>query len=150
MLLTASGYHCRSRSSEAHDIMSRSVTHYAASTAASRSYQQTVNASRSLSRSHEERSPRTGRRVVQQQQPPSTSPHNATLTSSHISRNNGLNKSASAGIQSQSTHSLPSSNVQKKNALAASITQQVHHSVSVHVLIDNKRQNDIMQFLWSQ
>ena len=148
MLLTASGYHCQSRSSEAHDIMSRSVTHYAVSTAASRSYQQTANASRSLSRWHEERSPRTGRRVVQQQQPPLTSAHNATLTSSHISRNNGLNKSALAGIQS--THSLPSSNVQKKNALAASITQQVHHSVSVHVLIDNKRQNDIMQFLWSQ
>ena len=122
----------RSRSSETNGgrqlIMSRSATHnYAASTASSRSHQLQLQQqqqqqqhprqqqhSRSLSRSHEERALR------------STSSRQS-LTSSK----NSLNQSSQPApyntnpvIQSSLTNSITSSSG-SKNALAASITQQV-------------------------
>lgn len=71
------------RYSETHALMSRSATnHYSASTTASRSHQQIpVTSSRSLSRSHEERSPRIGRRGQQ-----------AASSASHLPPKNGLNR----------------------------------------------------------
>ena len=125
-----------SRTPSSQVIMSRSASqaasaashhNYAAPTASSRSHQHpNLTASRSLSRSHEERSPRTGRRVVQTAHTPHTN-------------KNSLNRSAVAAVghsnqyhhtvqvqpvvvpqQQPTPHSSPS-----RNALAASISAQV-------------------------
>ena len=117
-------------------LMSRSASQapshqsYASPTASStsRSHQRQLAAARSLSRSHEERSPRTGRRVIQ--------PAGAVT-----SNKNGLNRGHAVPhqyqhtvqvqvpvvVQQPSPHSSPS-----KNALAASITAQV--SIGTYLL----------------
>ena len=139
--------------------MSRSVTHYAASTVASRSHQQLYPrqqaTSRSLSRSHEERALRsvsssTSANVASSGAvPASSSSHHhggsqrQSLTSiTTLASKNSLNQQqmlpvvpppASYGngsnpvIQSSLSNSITSSTSGSKNALAASITQQVRH-----------------------
>lgn len=101
----------RSRSSENHAFMSRN--HYASPTVSSRSHQ---NVSRSLSRSHEERSPRTGRRL-----------NSTTLPKNGFSQ---IKNNVSHQPQMQPQQPPPSSlsnsyPSQSRNALAASISYQV-------------------------
>ena len=154
----------RSRSSEATNggrtLMSRSVTHYAASTVASRSHQQLyprqqAATSRSLSRSHEERALRSVSSASSAVPTASNSHHHVgggsqrqsltsitTLAASKNSLNQQQmlpaavvppppsygNGSSNPVIHSSLSNSVTSSTTSgSKNALAASITQQVRH-----------------------
>ena len=154
----------RSRSSEATNggrtLMSRSVTHYAASTVASRSHQQLyprqqAATSRSLSRSHEERALRSVSSSASSAVPTASNSHHhvgggsqrqsltsiTTLAASKNSLNQQQmlpavvppppsygNGSSNPVIHSSLSNSVTSSTTSgSKNALAASITQQVRH-----------------------
>ena len=155
----------RSRSSEATNggrtLMSRSVTHYAASTVASRSHQQlyprqqAAATSRSLSRSHEERALRSVSSSASSAVPTASNSHHhvgggsqrqsltsiTTLAASKNSLNQQQmlpavvpppasygNGSSNPVIHSSLSNSVTSSTTSgSKNALAASITQQVRH-----------------------
>ena len=107
-------------------IMSRSASQapshqsYASPTASStsRSHQRQLAAARSLSRSHEERSPRTGRRVIQ---PAAVTSNKNGLNRGHVPHQYQHTVQVQVPVvQQPSPHSSPS-----KNALAASITAQV-------------------------
>ena len=162
---TSNNQQWRSRSSEATNggrtLMSRSVTHYAASTVASRSHQQlyprqqAAATSRSLSRSHEERALRSVSSSTSAVPTASSGSHHhvsggsqrqsltsiTTLAASKNSLNQQQmlpavvppppsygNGSTNPVIHSSLSNSITSSTTSgSKNALAASITQQVRH-----------------------
>ena len=114
-------------------IMSRSASQapshqsYASPTASStsRSHQRQLAAARSLSRSHEERSPRTGRRVIQ---PAAVTSNKNGLNRGHVPHQYQHTVQVQVPVvQQPSPHSSPS-----KNALAASITAQV--SIGTYLL----------------
>ena len=114
-------------------LMSRSASQapshqsYASPTASStsRSHQRQLAAARSLSRSHEERSPRTGRRVIQ---PAAVTSNKNGLNRGHVPHQYQHTVQVQVPVvQQPSPHSSPS-----KNALAASITAQV--SIGTYLL----------------
>ena len=128
-----------SRTPSSQVIMSRSASqaasaashhNYAAPTASSRSHQHpNLTASRSLSRSHEERSPRTGRRVVQPTHNTATNKNSlnrsAATAAAHAAHPNQYHHTVQVQPvvvppQQPTPHSSPS-----RNALAASISAQV-------------------------